>query len=44
MLGNGRDINGVLATMQEGVRFSHKDGWNFINPFIQLISGLYWVS
>ena len=28
-----RDVNGVLATMQEGVRFSCKDGQKFINPF-----------
>ena len=38
------DANGVLATMWEGVRFSCKDGWKFINPFTQSISGLYWVS
>jgi len=35
-----RDINGVLAVTQEGVRFFCKDRWKFINPFIQLISGL----
>ena len=34
------DANGVLATTQEGVRFSCKDGWNFIDPFTQSISGL----
>ena len=34
MLGNDGDINGVLATIQEGARFSCKDGWKFINPFI----------
>jgi len=28
------DANGVLAVTQEGVRFSCKDGWKFINPFI----------
>jgi len=28
-----RDANGVLATMQEGVRFSCKDGRKFIDPF-----------
>ena len=28
-----RDANSVLATMQEGVRFSCKDGQKFINPF-----------
>ena len=33
-----RDANGVLATMQEGARFSCKDGWKFINPFTQSIS------
>ena len=27
------DTNGVLAMMREGARFSHKDGWKFINPF-----------
>ena len=27
------DANGVLATMQEGVRFSCKDGWKFIDLF-----------
>ena len=35
-----RDANGVLATMREGVRFSCKDGWKFIDPFTQSISGL----
>ena len=34
------DTNGVLAMMQEGVRFSCKDGWKFIDLFIQSISGL----
>ena len=38
------DANGVLATMQEGVRFSCKDGWKFIDPFTQSISGLCQVS
>ena len=38
------DVNGVLATMQEGARFSCKDGWKFINPFTQSISGLCRVS
>jgi len=28
-----RDANGVLATTQEGVRFSCKDRWKFIDPF-----------
>ena len=32
------DANGMLATMQEGARFSCKDGWKFINPFTQSIS------
>ena len=39
-----RDANGVLAAMREGARFSCKDGWKFINPFTQSISGLCWVS
>jgi len=39
-----RDANGVLATTQEGVRFSCKDRWKFIDPFTQSISGLCWVS
>jgi len=34
------DANGVLATMKEKARFSCKDGWKFIDPFTQLISGL----
>ena len=38
------DANGVLAAMQERVRFSCKDGWKFIDPFIQSISGLYRAS
>ena len=38
------DANGVLAVTQEKARFSHKDGWKFIDPFIQSISGLCWVS
>ena len=32
------DANGMLATMQEGARFSCKDEWKFINPFTQSIS------
>jgi len=40
MSGKNRDANGVLAAMQEGVRFSCKDGWKFINLFTQSISGL----
>ena len=39
-----RDANGVLAVMQEGARFSCKDGQKFINPFTQSISGLCWMS
>jgi len=38
------DANGVLAMMREGVRFSYKDGWKFIDPFTQSISRLCWVS
>jgi len=34
------DANGVLATIQEGARFSYKDRWKFIDPFTQLISRL----
>ena len=37
---NNRDANSVLATMREGARFSCKDGWKFIDPFTQSISGL----
>jgi len=29
-----RDANSVLATIQEGVRFSHKDRWKLTDPFI----------
>ena len=39
-----KDANGVLAVIQEGVRFSCKDGWKFIDPFTQSISGLCQVS
>ena len=35
-----RDANGVLAMIRERARFSYKDGWKFINPFTQSISGL----
>ena len=38
------DANGVLAAMREEARFSCKDGQKFIDPFIQSISGLCWVS
>ena len=34
------DANGVLAITWEEARFSCKDGQKFIDPFIQLISGL----
>jgi len=39
-----RDANGMLAAMQKEARFSCKDGWKFIDPFTQSISGLCWVS
>ena len=35
-----RDANSVLVTTREGVRFSCKDGWKFIDPFTQSISRL----
>ena len=35
-----RDTNGVLATMQEEVKFSCKNEQNFLNLFTQSISGL----
>jgi len=35
-----RGTNGMLAVMQEGARFFYKDGWKFINPFIQSIGRL----
>ena len=38
------DVNGVLAAMREGARFSCKDGRKFIDSFTQSISGLCWVS
>ena len=38
------DTNGVLAAIQEGVRFSCKDGQKFIDPFTQSISELCWVG
>jgi len=41
---NDKDANGVLAAMQEEARFSCKDGWKFIDPFVQSISGLCWAS
>jgi len=39
-----KGANGMLAAMQEGARFSCKDGQKFIDPFTQSISGLCWVS
>jgi len=39
-----RDVNGILAVMQEEARFSCKDKQKFINPFIQSISGLCQMS
>jgi len=44
MSGKDRDANGVLVMMQEEARFFCKDGWKFIDPFTQSISGLYHVS
>ena len=41
---NDRDINGVLAMMQEGTRFFYKNEQNFINLFTQSISRLCQVS
>jgi len=38
------DANDVLAVMQEGARFSCKDGQKFIDPFTQSISRLCQVS
>ena len=35
-----RDANSVLVIMQEGARFSCKDGQRFIDPFTQSISRL----
>jgi len=34
------DTNSMLAAMQEGARFSYKDGWKFIDLFTQSISEL----
>ena len=34
------DINGVLIAIWEEARFSCKNGWKFINLFIQSISRL----
>jgi len=41
---DNRDANGMLAMTQKGARFSHKDGWKFIDLFIQSISKLCRVS
>ena len=41
---NNRDINSILATIQEEARFSCKDGQKFINLFTQSINRLYQVS
>ena len=38
------DTNGMLAVIQKEAIFSHKDGQKFIDPFIQSISGLCWIS
>ena len=38
------DANSILAAMQEGVKFSYKDGWKFIDLFTQSINGLCQVS
>jgi len=35
-----RDTNSILAVTREGVRFSCKDEWKFINPFTQSINRL----
>jgi len=32
--GDNKDANSVLTVMQKRARFSCKDGWKFINPFI----------
>jgi len=39
-----RNTNGVLATTQEGARFSCKDRQKFIDPFTQSISELCQMS
>ena len=44
MLRNDRDVNSMLAVMQEEARFFCKDRWKFIDIFTQLISGLCWAS
>jgi len=44
MLGDDRDTNRMLATIQERVKFSCKDRQKFIDPFTQSISRLCHVS
>ena len=44
MLGDDRDANRMLATIQERVKFSCKDRQKFIDPFTQSISRLCYVS
>ena len=44
MSGKDGDTNSMLAASQEGARFSCKDGWKFIDPFTQSISGLCQMS
>ena len=39
-----RDVNSMLATTQGETRFFHKDGWKFIDPFTQSISGFCQMS
>ena len=41
---DNEDTNDMLAVTQEKTRFSCKDGWKFIDPFAQSISGLYQMS
>ena len=44
ILRSNRDINSVLAMIQEEARLSCKDEQKFIDPFTQSISGLCQVS
>ena len=44
MFKKNRDANSMLATTQQGARFSCKDRWKFINLFTQSISGVCCVS
>ena len=44
VLEDNRDTNNILAIIQERERFSYKDKWKFIDPFVQSISGLYQIS